>query len=179
MAFIRYLPAEELPAKDRLPDSDNILRVHGVHPAIGRRHYDLYRELMLLPGTLPRVQRELVAVVVSATNDCRYCLLHHGANLRRQLEQSGRSPDEARAFVEALTQDWTRADLSAAERAMVHFAVRLTGGPATVGEADATALRAVGLDDGAIHDLCAVVAYFNFVNRMAIGLGVELEERFL
>ena len=72
MAFIPYIPPEEIPPEFRLPDSDNILRVHGVHPAFGRRHYDLYRELMLLPGPLPALHREMVAVVVSATNGCRY-----------------------------------------------------------------------------------------------------------
>ncbi len=161
-----------------MPDSDNILRIHGIRPIIGRRHYDLYRDLMLLPGPIPRVQREMVAVVVSATNGCRYCLLHHGANLRRQLKQSGRSFDENRDFVATLSNDWTHADLSPSERTMLHFAVRLTGRPAGVREEDITALRAEGFDDEAIHDLRAVAAYFNFVNRMAIGLGVELEERF-
>jgi alkylhydroperoxidase family enzyme len=72
MAFIPYVPTDTAPAEHRLPDSDNILRIHGVRPAFGRRHYDLYRELMLMPGPLPRVQREMVAVVVSATNGCHY-----------------------------------------------------------------------------------------------------------
>ena len=72
VAFIRYIPPDELPEAHRLPDSDNILRIHGVHAAFGRRHYDLYRELMLLPGPLPRTHREMVAVVVSATNGCHY-----------------------------------------------------------------------------------------------------------
>lgn len=72
MAFIRYVPEGDIPPEHRLPDTDNILRVHGVHPAVGRRHFDLYRELMLRPGPLPRVQREMVAVVVSATNGCHY-----------------------------------------------------------------------------------------------------------
>lgn len=178
MAFIRYAALGEIPEEHRLPDSDNILRIHGVHPVIGRRHYDLYRDLMLLPGPIPRVQREMVAVVVSAANGCRYCLLHHGANLRRQLEHSGRRPDDGRVFVGTLSEDWTQADLSPSERTMLHFAVRLTREPGGVREEDITALRAVGFNDEAIHDLCAVAAYFNFVNRMAIGLGVEVEERF-
>jgi alkylhydroperoxidase family enzyme len=72
MAFIPYLPEDAWPSEHRVPDSDNILRVHGVHPAIGRRHYELYRDLMLRPGPLPRVRREMVAVVVSATNGCHY-----------------------------------------------------------------------------------------------------------
>jgi uncharacterized peroxidase-related enzyme len=178
MAFIRYAAPGEIPEEHRLPDSDNILRIHGVRPVIGRRHYDLYRDLMLHPGPIPRVQREMIAVVVSAANGCRYCLLHHGANLRQQLTNSGRHLDDSRDFVGTLSEDWTQADLSPAERTMLHFAVQLTRQPEGVREEDITALRAVGFDDEAIHDLCTVAAYFNFVNRMAIGLGVELEERF-
>lgn len=53
-------------------DPDNILRIHGVNAALMRRHYDLYVDLMQRPGALPRDQREMIAVVVSAANGCRY-----------------------------------------------------------------------------------------------------------
>lgn len=72
MAHIRYVLENEIPEGDRVPDTDNIVRIHGVHPAVMRRHYDLYRTLMYGPGPLTRVQREMVAVVVSATNECHY-----------------------------------------------------------------------------------------------------------
>ena len=72
MAFIDYPPEESIPAADRVPDGDNILRIHGVHSRTMRQHYDLYRQLMYGRGPLSRVQREMIAVVVSATNGCRY-----------------------------------------------------------------------------------------------------------
>ncbi len=72
MAFIGYVPQDGIPAGDRVPDDDNILRIHGVHSATLRQHYELYAELMRGPGPLTRVQREMVAVVVSAENACRY-----------------------------------------------------------------------------------------------------------
>jgi len=72
MAFIQYVPEDQIPAEDRVSDTDNILRIHGVHSRLMRRHYDLYVELMHRRGPLSRVQRELVAVVVSATNGCHY-----------------------------------------------------------------------------------------------------------
>jgi alkylhydroperoxidase family enzyme len=72
MAFIEYVPEERIPPSERVPDRDNILRVHGVHPAVMRRHYDLYRDLMYGPGPLSRRQRETIAVVVSAVNACHY-----------------------------------------------------------------------------------------------------------
>lgn len=72
MAFIDYVPLDQIPEKDRLNDQDNILRIHGVHSRVMRRHYDLYRDLMYSRSPLSRVQREMIAVVVSAANACHY-----------------------------------------------------------------------------------------------------------
>jgi len=59
---------------------------------------------------------------------------------------------------------------------MVEYAIKLTRSPASVGEADVHALRDLGFEDTAILDICQVTSYFNYVNRLADGLGVELEE---
>ncbi len=72
MAFIRYLSESELPLSERVPDSDNILQIHAVHPQVMRQHYELYLELMHRPGPLTRRHREMVAVRVSALNKCHY-----------------------------------------------------------------------------------------------------------
>ena len=58
---------------------------------------------------------------------------------------------------------------------MLDYAVKLTRTPSAITAADVDALRRVAFDDRAIHDLCAITAYFAFVNRIADGLGVELE----
>lgn len=65
--------------------------------------------------------------------------------------------------------------LEGRERALLAYADKLTLAPAEVAGKDIEALRASGLDDRGIHDACAIVAYFAFVNRIADGLGVELE----
>ena len=100
---------------------------------------------------------------------------HHGAGLRRLL--SAKKVDEAsqEAWVESLTSDYRTAELSAADRTMMDYAVKLTHTPSEIDSADAEALRGAGFDDRAIHDICAITAYFAFVNRIADGLGVELE----
>ena len=72
MAFIRYVPEEEIPERDRVRDRDNIIQIHGVHPRTMRHHYELYKELMRGRGPLTRVQREMIAVVVSVVNACHY-----------------------------------------------------------------------------------------------------------
>jgi alkylhydroperoxidase family enzyme len=72
MAYIDYLAESEIPPADQVPDRDNIIRIHGVHSRTMRQHHDLYRELMYGRGPLSRIQREMIAVVVSAENDCHY-----------------------------------------------------------------------------------------------------------
>lgn len=64
---------------------------------------------------------------------------------------------------------------TARELALLAYADKLTVQPAAIGPDDVAALRAAGLDDRAIHDCCAIIAYYGFVNRIADGLGVELE----
>lgn len=58
---------------------------------------------------------------------------------------------------------------------MLEYAVKLTRAPATLGSTDVEGLRAAGFDDHAILDICQVTSYYNYVNRLADGLGVELE----
>lgn len=60
-------------------------------------------------------------------------------------------------------------------RALVTYALKLTLRPAEISLRDVDELRGVELSDRAIHDAASVIAYYNYVNRMALGLGVELE----
>jgi uncharacterized peroxidase-related enzyme len=76
-----------------------------------------------------------------------------------------------------MAHDYPTVDLNAADRAMLDYAMKLTVAPATVTATDVDRLRTAGFDDLGIHDICAVTAYYAFVNRIADGLGVELEPR--
>jgi uncharacterized peroxidase-related enzyme len=73
-------------------------------------------------------------------------------------------------------RDYRTASISRADRAMLEYAVKLTTEPHGVGEADVAALRGEGFDDTAILDVCQVTSYYNYVNRLADGLGVEMED---
>lgn len=84
----------------------------------------------------------------------------------------------AEAFVAALKRDWRDAPLSAVDRALCRHAEKLTKEPAASGRADVDELRAAGLDDRAIHDAVQVVSYFNYINRVADGLGTDPEDFF-
>ncbi len=78
-------------------------------------------------------------------------------------------------MADAVIRDVRSAPLSARERAIADYATKLALYPSDMAEADVARLREVGLSDGEILDVCQVAAYFSFVNRMAQGLGVELE----
>ena len=75
-----------------------------------------------------------------------------------------------------LSSDHATASLTAADRAMLDYVVKLTRRPGAMSRDDVDGLRSHDFDDRAIHDICAVTAYYAFVNRIADGLGVELEE---
>jgi len=79
-------------------------------------------------------------------------------------------------LLDALTSDPVAADLPPADRAMLDYAIKLTKSPSRITAGDVELLRRHGFDDRAIHDICAITAYYAFVNRIADGLGVELEE---
>lgn len=79
------------------------------------------------------------------------------------------------ALVRALGEDWRTADLDDRLAAILAFAEKLTLTPRQVRRRDHEPLRAAGLEDRGILEIVEVTAYFNFVNRLADGLGVSLE----
>ena len=93
---------------------------------------------------------------------------HHGAGLRKLTG--------SRALPRALAFDYRAAELGAADAEMLDYAVKLTRAPASVSSDDVDRLRATGFSDAAVLDICQVTAYYNYVNRLADGLGVELED---
>jgi alkylhydroperoxidase family enzyme len=72
MAFIKYLEQDEIPEKNRVDDDDNILQIHGINSNIMKNHFDMYISLTRKHSPLTRVQREEIAVAVSAINGCVY-----------------------------------------------------------------------------------------------------------
>jgi len=85
------------------------------------------------------------------------------------------SEAEIETLIECLKEDFRKAELPPADQAMLEYSVKLTRHPQDIIEADVDSLREHGFEDRAIHDLACCVSYFAFVNRIADGLGVELE----
>ena len=143
----------------------NILKVHSLNPEAMQGHLALYMAIMFAESGLSRAEREAVAVVVSANNDCAYCVNHHAEALRRYIKD-----DET---LEMLMSADGLETLEPRLSNIVRHAEKLTTAPSAMTESDLGELRAVGLSDKDILDLSLVTAYFNFVNRIAQGLGVE------
>lgn len=118
-----------------------------------------YNELMLGESELDKLDREIIAVVVSAINHCHYCLTAHGAAVR----QLSGDPN----FGETIAQNWRAAGLDAKRTAMLDFVVKLTERPDTIVEADRQALRDAGYSNRAIFDIASVAAFFAMSNRVA------------
>ncbi|PCM43577.1 peroxidase-related enzyme [Marinobacter sp. ANT_B65] len=119
-----------------------------------------YNELMMGESELSKLEREMVAVVVSSENKCFYCLVAHGAAVRVL------SGDPA--LGEHLVMNYRSARLDKRQRAMLDFASILTRSPATVAEAEVQALRDAGFSDRGIWDLSNVIGFYNMSNRVAI-----------
>lgn len=151
-------------AREKLGFVPNVFLTYTVRPEHFRRWFAYFRELMQGESELSPAEREMIAVVVSSENQCLYCLVSHGADLRLALE------DEILA--DRITLDYRRADLKERTSAMLNYAVKLTRSPVECSEADIERLRALGFSDQAIFDIAEVAAMFNFTNRLASATGM-------
>jgi len=102
---------------------------------------------------------------------------HHRRGLRREWSKRNVSPDEQEDLLGQLKNRPTEIATSDADRAMLAYAVKLTMTPAWIARDDVERLAEQGFGEQAIHDICAITAYFAFANRIADGLGVEIEEK--
>ena len=119
---------------------------------------------MLADSGLTKLEREMIAVVVSSANRCFYCLVAHGAAVREMG-----SPE----LGERLVLNWRTADLEPRTRAMLAFAEALTLQSHKTSEADRQTLRDAGFSDRDIWDIANVAGFFNMTNRVASGVGME------
>ena len=128
----------------------------------------MYNDLMLGASNLSKLEREMIAVVVSSVNKCYYCLTAHGAAVR----QLSVNP----ILGEQMVMNWRVADLDARQTAMLEFSENLTVASAKTTEADRQALRDVGFTDRDIFDIASVAAFFNMTNRVASATNMKPNE---
>jgi len=150
--------------QDKLGMIPNVLKAHAFDIAKLDAFTALYNELMLAPSGLTKLEREMIAVVVSSINRCWYCQVAHGAAVRAL------SGDPA--LGEAMVMNYRVADLAPRQRAMLDFAAKITTASTTIEEADRQALRDHGFSDRDIWDIANVAGFFNMSNRVASATGM-------
>jgi uncharacterized peroxidase-related enzyme len=171
--------ALDLPQMDPLPEATqryfdicveklgfvpNVLRAYAFDVEKLNAFTGMYNDLMLAPSGLSKLEREMIAVAVSAENRCFYCLVAHGAAVR--------SLSGDPALGEMIAMNYRTAPIDARVRAMLDFAVKLTRASATIEEADRATLRANGLSERDIFDLAGVAGFFNMTNRVASAIAM-------
>jgi len=145
--------------QEKLGFVPNVLRAYAFDNAKLQAFIDMVDDLMLADSGLSKLEREMIAVAVSAVNHCHYCLTAHGAAVR----QRGKDPE----LGELIVQNYRAANLPAKQKAMLDFAVKLTEHPAKIEESDREALRKIGFSDRDIFDIAAVAGFYNMSNRIA------------
>lgn len=143
----------------------NVLKAYAFDMEKLRAFSAMYNELMLGDSGLSKLEREMIAVVVSSINRCWYCQVAHGAAVRAL---SG-NPQQG----EAMVMNWRMADLDDRQHAMLGFAEKVAKASSEITEADRNALRQAGFSDRDIWDIAATVGFFSMSNRMASAVGMQ------
>lgn len=151
--------------QDKLGLVPNVLKAHAFDIDKLNAFTALYNDLMLAESGLTKLEREMIAVVVSSINNCWYCQVAHGAAVR---ELSG-DPK----LGEAMVMNYRMADLAPRQRAMLDFADKITRESYRIEEADRQALRDQDFSERDIWDIINVAAFFNMTNRVASATAMQ------
>ena len=177
--------ALDLPMVDPLPEATqkyfdicneklgmvpNVLKAHAFDVNKLNAFSALYNDIMLGPSGLSKLEREMIAVLVSSINKCFYCLTAHGAAVR---ELSG-DP----ILGEIMVMNWKAGPFDDRQRAMLTFAEKVTKESSATTEADRQALRDHGFSDRDIWDIANVVGFFNMSNRVASATGMRPNDEY-
>jgi uncharacterized peroxidase-related enzyme len=137
----------------------NVLKAYEFDLAKLKAFVAMADDLMLAPSGLSKLEREMISVTVSSANFCHYCIVAHGAAVRK-LSGDAKLGD-------ILAANYRAADLDTRQRAMLDFTWKLTVEPWAVGEKDRAALRKAGFKDRDIWDIAAVAGFYAMSNRLA------------
>jgi len=157
-------------AEEKIGFVPNVLKAYSWHSAKFAAFADMYNDLMLGDSALSKLEREMIAVVVSSANHCYYCLAAHGAAVR-QLSGDPK-------LGEQLVMNYRTADLARKQRAMLDFAWALTLQPDTIDDEHRAGLRKAGWKDRDIWDIAAVAAFFNMSNRISAATDMQPNDEY-
>lgn len=148
----------------------NIFLAMAHRPDELRAFMDYHDALMEQPGGLTKAEREMIVVATSAANDCQYCVVAHGAVLRIRA----RNP----LIADQVAINWRKADLTAREWAMVHYALKVALRAQDIGPEDHAALLSAGFSMEDIWDIGAITAFFGMSNRIVNMASIRPNDEF-
>lgn len=148
----------------------NVFLTLAHRPAEFRAFFAYHDALMAKDGNLSKGEREMIVVATSAVNQCLYCVVAHGA-LVRIYEKHPLLADQ-------VAVNYLKADLSARQRAILDYAMKVCERSHEVGDDDYAALRQHGLDDEDIWDIAAITAFFGMSNRIANAISMRPNDEF-
>ena len=152
--------------EEKLGFIPNVIKAFSLRPEKLRTFISKYNELMLTDeSTLTRLEREMIAVVVSSYNHCVYCITSHSQAVREYSNDP--------VLADILVTNYVTAELTARQRAMLDYAWKMTANVANTGSQERQNLIDAGFTPEEIFDINDVVAYFNYTNRMTHGLGIK------
>jgi uncharacterized peroxidase-related enzyme len=151
--------------REKLGFVPNVLKAYAFDNDKLKAFVHMADDLMLGESGLSKLEREMIAVAVSAVNHCHYCLTSHGAAVR----QRAGDPE----LGELIAQNYRAADLAPRQKAMLDFAVSLTEAPDKIDSRDRQRLRDAGFSDRDIWDIAAVAAFYNMSNRLAAAADIR------
>ncbi|MDQ3109294.1 MAG: peroxidase-related enzyme [Bacteroidota bacterium] len=162
---------KEIPFENALHNSmDNIIKAHSLRPHTLTGHLSLYKSVLHHSGnTLPKWYPEAIGVYVSVLNNCTYCVSHHTEGVRKNSADAS----DADAIIEALLAGKPESFFNGMLLEGFFYAKALTLSAAAILEDDIMRMRRLGFSDGEILEINQVCAYFNYANRVVLGLGVE------
>jgi uncharacterized peroxidase-related enzyme len=135
-----------------------------------RAFFAYHDALMLRESGLTKAEREMIVVAVAGANDCLYCFVAHGAILRVYAKNP--------LVADQVGVNYLKADISARQRAMLAFALKVAEKSSEIVDADYAALRAHGFDDEDIWDIGNISAFFCLSNRMANLISLRPNDEF-
>jgi uncharacterized peroxidase-related enzyme len=135
-------------------------------PETGRLLAKLVKVLLHGPSTLTAAERELIAAVVSARNECPICQITHGGNAAAHLGGNAE-------LVRCVVADYATADISDKLKSLLAIATKVQQSGRDVTNEDVAAARREGATDIEIHDTVLIAAAFCMFNRYVDGLATS------
>jgi len=153
-----------------LPENAALLAIFQAFPQAARSLIDYHETVLRGPSPLTVAERELIAAFVSTLNACNYCAGIHAA-VAEQFDIDA-------TVLSGLVEDIDTSNIDQKLKPVFRYARKLTQTPSQLTQRDADAIFAAGWDDQALHDIVAICALFNFMNRFVEGLGVTADAKY-